>query len=361
MPYIIEPGQDSGESPSPNTNSDEPIEENHVALAIALYIVVFALLIIALIVSKKIVKIVRHTEVMIIERFGKYHTTLNPGLHFLVPFIDSPRQIHWRHVDVPVGSQKAQVVLLDTDRIDMREHVITFGRQHVITKDTVQINIDALMYIAIADPKAAVYRVQNLPDSVELLAQTTLRNIIATLTLDDTFSSREFINSQLKEKTIKDAERWGVIITRVEVMSIRPPNDIKQAMEMQIQKDREKRSAILNAEGEKEGLIIKSKGMAAKLVLVSEAEKTVAIQNAKGIAESKRLAAGADVEVLRLIRNAINDPEVSTTGYLVTSNYLDKLSTIPSKDITNLILVPESSLNFASNISNSIGSDKKNN
>ncbi|KAF2070543.1 hypothetical protein CYY_008133 [Polysphondylium violaceum] len=360
MPYVIDGSSSNEDSGSPNNSSNEPLEENHVALAIALYIIVFTFLILALIINKKVVKIVSRTQVMIIERFGKYHTTLNPGLHFLLPFIDSPKMIHWRHLDVPTGSQKPQVVLIDTDRIDMREHVITFGRQHVITKDTVQINIDALMYIQIADPKAAVYRVQNLPDSVELLAQTTLRNIIATLTLDDTFSSREFINAQLKEKTIKDAERWGVIITRVEVMSIRPPNDIKEAMEMQLTKEREKRSHILNAEGEKEGLIIKSKGMAAKIVLTSEAEKTVATQNAKGIAESKRLSAGADVEVIRLIRKAINNPDVSTTGYLVTSQYLDRLSSLPSKD-TNLILVPESSLNFASNISTSIGSDKKNN
>ncbi|EGC40397.1 hypothetical protein DICPUDRAFT_146768 [Dictyostelium purpureum] len=350
----------SSSSSDSNNNNDNSLNSSsyhdddknrNVGLAIALYIFVFVFIVVALIVSKKLVKIVRHTEVMIIERFGKYHRTLNPGLHFLVPFIDSPRLIHWRYLDLAVGAKKVQVMIQDTDRIDMREHVITFGRQHVITKDTVQINIDALMYIQIADAKAAVYSVQNLPDSIELLAQTTLRNIIATLSLDDTFSSREHINSQLKEQTIKEAERWGVTITRVEVMSIRPPKDIKQAMEMQIQKDREKRSAILHAEGEKESLIVKSKGLAAKVVLSSESDKTVSIQNAKGFAESKRLKSQADAEVIKLVRNGINNKDVSATGYLISSKYLDQLSTIPT-DETTLYLLPETSFNFANNLVN---------
>ncbi|KYR02251.1 Stomatin protein 2 [Tieghemostelium lacteum] len=319
-------------------------------LVIALYLIVFGLLFILWIVSRKIVKVVRHTEVMIIERFGKFHATLNPGIHFIMPFVDSPRLIHWRYIDIPVGASKPNVVIANTDRIDMREHVLSFGRQNVITKDTVQITIDALMYIRITDPKAAIYRVQNLPDSVELLAQTTLRNIIATLTLDDTFSSREHINHQLKERTVRDAERWGVTITRVEVMSIHPPADIKTAMELQIQKDREKRSAILNAEGEKESLIVKSKGTAAKMVLLSEADKTVSIQNAKAIAESKRLAATSEAEVIRIIRNAINNKNVSSTGFLVSSQYLESLQNIVSQN-TNLYMVPESSVDFASNIS----------
>ncbi|KAM9983686.1 hypothetical protein ACTFIY_000425 [Dictyostelium cf. discoideum] len=343
-----------------NNNSGDGEEEEdsnaRVGLAIALYIIVFSIIFLTLIISKKIIKIVRHTEVMIIERFGRYHRILNPGIHILAPFIDSPRVIHWRYVDLPVGAKKTQVMIQNTDRIDMREHVITFGRQHVITKDTVQINIDALMYIQVTDPMAAVYSVQNLPDSVELLAQTTLRNIIATLTLDDTFSSREFINSQLKERTMKDAERWGVTIKRVEVAGIRPPKDIKHAMEMQIQRDREKRSVILHAEGEKESMIVKSKGLAAKVVLSSESDKTVSIQNAKGFAESKRLKSQADAEVIRLIRKGIDNSNVSTTGYLVSSNYLDKLSQIPTSE-TQLYLLPETSFNFATSISKSIKND----
>eukprot|EP01133_Synstelium_polycarpum_P015760 gene15760-18730_t len=210
------------------------------------------------------------------------------------------------------------------------------------------------MYFQITDAKAAVYRVQNLPDSVELLAQTTLRNIIATLTLDDTFSSRDIINSQLREKTTKDAERWGVTITRVEVMSIKPPKDIKMAMEMQIQRDREKRSAILNADGERESQIVMSKGSAAKLVLLAEAQKTVSIQAAKGEAEAKRLNAYSEAELIKLIRAAINNPEVNATDYLISSQYLDRITAIPTRENTNIYMVPESSLNAVANFSTNL-------
>lgn len=152
-----------------------------------------------------------------------------------------------------------------TDRIDTREHVLDFGRQHVITKDTVQLDIDALVYFRITDPRVAVFKIQNVPDAIELLTQATLRNVIAQMTLDDTFSSREQINAELLSKVQRDAERWGVTITRVEIFNILPPHDIRSAMENQIKSERERRSTVLQADGERESAVIRSRGDAARV------------------------------------------------------------------------------------------------
>lgn len=215
---------------------------------------------------KATVKIVHHAEVMVVERFGKYKTTLKPGLHFLIPYVDVPRVIDWRYVQVPPNGTQPQVVRKVTDRIDMREHILDFGKQNVITKDTVPMEIDALVYYRITDAELAVFKIQNLPDAIELLTQSTLRNIIADMNLDDTFSSREEISAILREKTAGDAERWGVTIIRVEIMNIDPPGDIKQAMEKQIQEERERRSTVLQADGQRESSIVRSRGDAAKII-----------------------------------------------------------------------------------------------
>lgn len=182
---------------------------------------------------------------MIVERFGAYKETLMPGLHFVIPIIEQVRKIDWRSV-VQKGSGGQLVVQNKvTERIDLREHVIDFGRQHVITKDTVQVDIDALVYFRITDPRLAIFQVQNLPDSIEFLTQATLRNIIANMTLDDTFSSREEINAALLSRVQPDCERWGVSIIRVEIFNILPPDDIKRAMEQQIKAERDRRSEVL--------------------------------------------------------------------------------------------------------------------
>jgi regulator of protease activity HflC (stomatin/prohibitin superfamily) len=194
-----------------------------VAGLIAFAIVYVFVIVTSAVVISSMVKVVHHAEVMVIERFGRYYTTLSPGLNFIIPFVDVPRKINWRWEEVTADGRNLGVRSLVTDRIDLREHVIDFGKQNVITKDTVQIQIDALVYFQIQDPRLAVLNIQNLPDAIELLTQSTLRNIIAGLTLDDTFSSRERINDELIQAIVRDVERWGVTITRVEVQNIIPP------------------------------------------------------------------------------------------------------------------------------------------
>eukprot|EP01156_Anaeramoeba_ignava_P018827 Anaeramoba_ignava/a93168_63.p1 GENE.a93168_63~~a93168_63.p1 ORF type:complete len:329 (+),score=113.60 a93168_63:578-1564(+) len=304
------------------------------------YVALFIVLLVIWIMVAKCCRVVRHSEVMILERWGKYKKTLLPGAHLLVPFIDSPRKVHWRY---PQTSNNFSVIIREeTERVDMREHVIVFGSQPVISRDTVAIKIDALVYYQIIDPKLAVYSIQNLPDAIELLTQTSLRNIMANLTLDDSFSSRELINSELKQQIERDANRWGVIIHRCEVFNISPPDDILGAMEYQIREERERRATILLADGERESEIIRSRGTAAQIVLLAEGARTSKIQQAKGLAEAKILISKAEARSVTAIREAIQGSNIKATDYLMTVQYLRALTNaLKSSSSSSLVLVPQ--------------------
>lgn len=195
-----------------------------------------------------------------------------------------------------------QVAITTRDRVDLREHVIDLGKQPVITKDTVQIVIDALVYFRIVDPRNAVYRVQNLPDAIEFLTQSTLRNIMAHTTLDETFSSRETINQELLATVQRDSERWGVEITRVEIFNILPPNDIKDAMERQIKSERLRRSTVLVADGTRESSIIKSRGDAARILNDANGRRAAEIAAARGKAEAAKILGEALAQELQIIQ-----------------------------------------------------------
>lgn len=239
------------------------------------------------------------------------------------------------------NSSKAKVVSTVTDRIDMREHVIDFGKQNVITKDTVQIKIDALLYFRISDPRLAVFKINNLPDAIELLTQSTLRNIIAYMTLDDTFSSREKINAELLSKIQLDTERWGVTITRIEIFNISPPNDITQSMQLQIKAERDRRSAVLQADGDRLAAIIQSHGRAAKLILEAEGDRTSAVKKAHGNATSKMLLAEAQAECLSDISDVVSKFGARAVDYLTAIQYLNALrTTTTSSKKSNVVLFP---------------------
>lgn len=289
----------------------------------------------------KSMMIVQHSEVVIKEKCGKYTATLKPGFHWLWPFCEHPRSVNWRYLDAKNNSSQAQVRSIVTDHIDTREHVIDFGRQTVITKDTVQIVIDALVYFRVSDPRLGVFNIQNLPDSVELLTQATLRNIVAKMTLDETFSSRDKINSDLLLSIRPDAERWGVTVTRVEIFNIDPPRDIRNAMEQQIRSERERRSVVLVADGNRLKVIIESEGRAAKMVLISEGERTADILMAKGKAKAKMMMADAQAAALASLRSALQQAKDDTRAvdFLNAIQYLNSLQTIPSPS-TTIVMVP---------------------
>ncbi|MBR6076844.1 MAG: paraslipin, partial [Paludibacteraceae bacterium] len=208
--------------------------------------VLVVLLLLALLIIKKTLVIIPQSETRIIERLGKYHATLSPGINFIIPFIDQPKSM--------IAMHRGRYVA--TTDIDLREQVYDFDKQNVITKDNVQTQINALLYFQIVDPFKAVYEINNLPNAIEKLTQTTLRNIIGELELDQTLTSRDTINTKLRAVLDDATNKWGIKVNRVELQDITPPESVLQAMEKQMQAERNKRATILTSEGEKQAVIL---------------------------------------------------------------------------------------------------------
>ena len=252
-------------------------------------------LFVLILISKGLV-IVKQAQVMIIERLGKYNRTLKSGLHIIWPIVDKPRTINWRYTKTDFRGNKYVAVKTES-RIDMRETVYDFPKQNVITSDNVSIEIDALLYFQITDPVKAIYEINNLPNAIEKLTQTTLRNVIGELELDKTLTSRDTINSKLRDILDEATDKWGVKVNRVELQDINPPQEIKIAMEKQMRAERDRRAKILEAEGEKRSKI-----------LVAEGEKEAKIARAEGEAKSKLLVAEAEAKAIKKLQNQCNKP-----------------------------------------------------
>jgi regulator of protease activity HflC (stomatin/prohibitin superfamily) len=226
-------------------------------------IVLIAILVILLATLAKSVTTIRQAEKGIVERFGRYKETLDPGLRFLVPFVDSLRA-----------------------RIDMRETVLDIEPQAVITKDNVGITVDAVVYYYVTDAKAVRYEVANFHVAMSKLAQTNLRNLVGDMSLDETLGSRERINSSLRTTLDEATDKWGVKVTRVEVKEILPPNDITEAMSKQMKAEREKRATILDAEAYRQKKILEAEGDKQNAILVAEGDRQSAILRAEGEAKA---------------------------------------------------------------------------
>ena len=209
----------------------------------ALNIVLIVLVAFVVIYILKGIKIVSQSESMIVERLGKYNRTLNAGINVILPIIERAKNTYSRRQD---GRPNI------TDHIDMREQVYDFDKQSVITKDNVMTEINALLYFQIVDPMKAVYEIQNLPLAIEKLTQTTLRNVVGEMELDETLTSRDTINSKLRNVLDDATNKWGVKVNRVELQDITPPESIRRTMELQMQAERNRRAEILKAEGEKQ-------------------------------------------------------------------------------------------------------------
>lgn len=266
----------------------------------------------AIVVISKGFRIVQQSECIVIERLGSYSRTLTSGFSIIVPFIDQPRVSFWVY----------NSVILPTATLDLRETILDVPEQAVITKDNVSIHIDAIMYIQITDPIKATYEIANLPASVAQLAQTSLRNVIGEMDLDETLASRDIINSKLKAILDDATDKWGVKVNRVELKNITPPRDIQLAMEKQMQAERERRAKVLEAEGDKQARIARSEGMKQEQINLADGDRESAIRRAAGEADALKQVAEAKREAVNAVRSAVGDP-VLTTQYLVASNYLE--------------------------------------
>ena len=193
------------------------------------------------------VKVVPQSETRVIERLGRFHSVLPPGLNIIWPFIDKPKTIYTRRVETGLGGRTI-VRMTATSSIDLREQVYDFPSQQVITKDNVTTEINALLYFQVVDPKKSVYEIDNLPNAIEKLTQTSLRNVIGELELDETLTSRDTINSRLQAILDEATNKWGVKVNRVELQDITPPGSVREAMEKQMQAERNRREENLKAE-----------------------------------------------------------------------------------------------------------------
>ena len=291
------------------------------------------------------IKIVSQSETMIVERLGKYNRTLNAGINVILPIVEQAKETIVRRQN---GS------MARSSRIDMREQVYDFDKQSVITKDNVMIEINALLYFQIVDPMKAVYEIQNLPVAIEKLTQTTLRNVVGEMELDETLTSRDTINSKLRNVLDDATNKWGVKVNRVELQDITPPESIRRTMELQMQAERNRRAEILKAEGEKQSQILNSEGEKQAEINAAEAEKQANILKAEGEARAKVLQAEAEAAAIRNIAEAVADRGADPVNYLLAVKYIETLKEVASGQENKTVYLPYE----ATNVLGSLGGIK---
>lgn len=231
----------------------------------------------------------------------------------------------------------------------MREAVYDFPRQNVITKDNVSISINALLYFQIVDPKSAVYEIQNLPDAIEKLTQTNLRNLVGQLDLDESLVSRDKINHELRAILDDATNKWGVKVNRVELQDIIPPTDIQSAMEKQMKAERDRRAAILEAEGLKKSAVLKAEGEKEAAINRAEGEKKANILRAEGVAQARILEADGEKEAIQRIINALAD-KGQPDKYLIAMKYLETMQAITSGQDNKVVYMPYEATGILSSV-----------
>jgi regulator of protease activity HflC (stomatin/prohibitin superfamily) len=267
-------------------------------------VVVLIVAVIVLLVLARTVRIIPQARARVVERLGRYHRTLNPGLTLIVPFIDRLGRL-----------------------IDLREQVVSFPPQPVITEDNLVVNIDSVIYFQVTDAKSASYEIQNYIQAIEQLTVTTLRNVIGGMALEKTLTSRDEINSQLRGVLDEATGKWGIRVNRVELKAIDPPASIKDTMEKQMRADREKRAAILEAEGQKQAAI-----------LTAEGEKQAAVLRAQGQREATILEAEGQAKAIDTVFRAIH--EGNPDPQLLAYQYVQALPLIAQGESNKVWIIP---------------------
>ncbi len=283
------------------------------------------------------VYIVKQSEALVIERLGRFHRLLGPGLHVVMPFMDSPHVSVWTYVQV-VEKNRCYRFAKQITRIEMRESVYDFPKQNVITKDNVNIEINAILYYQITDVKAAVYEVANLPEAIEKLTQTTLRNVIGSLDLDETLVSRDQINTKLRLILDDATDKWGVKINRVELQEVNPPHDIQQAMEQQMRAERGRRAMILEAEGKKGAAILEAEGEREAQILRARGQADSQVLEAEGQAQARMKVSEAEAQAIAVIQRVI--PNGDPLPYMIAREYIKVLPEMTKDKNGKMIVVP---------------------
>ena len=301
--------------------------------------VLIVIVVCILLFAKMALVIIPQSETRIIERLGRYHATLKPGVNIIIPFVDRAKDI--------VAMVRGRYVY--TNNIDLREQVYDFPKQNVITKDNVQTEINALLYFQIVDPFKAVYEINNLPNAIEKLTQTTLRNIIGELELDETLTSRDTINTKLRVVLDDATNKWGIKVNRVELQDITPPESVLTAMEKQMQAERNKRATILTSEGKKASDILQSDGEKMATIHRAEAEKQQAILKAEGEAQARIRKAEAEAIAIQKITEAVGK-STNPANYLLAQKYIMMLQQVAEGDKTKTVYLPYEATNLMGSI-----------
>ena len=278
---------------------------------IALFVALVLILVVLLVLIANL-KIVSQAQVYVIERLGSYLTTWDTGLHFLIPFIDRVAK-----------------------RVSLKENVVDFPPQPVITKDNVTMQIDTIVFYLVSDPKMFTYGIDRPISAIENLTATTLRNIIGDLDLDATLTSRDVINSRITSILDEATDPWGIKVNRVELKNIIPPREIQDAMEKQMKAERERRESILQAEGQKQSQILVAEGEKQSLILRADAAKQAAIMKAEGEAEAILKVQQATAEALKLLN------EASPTDQVLKIKALEAFQAAANGQATKLIIPSE--------------------
>ena len=277
-----------------------------------LFLIIIAIILIVFVAMS--VKIVRQSEVYIIERLGKFHKIADAGLTIIIPFVDHVRSI-----------------------VSLKQQTLDVAPQEVITKDNVTITINTVVFYRIMDPAKAVYEIQSLKKGIEYLSVTSIRDLVGKMDLDSTFSSRDTINDKLRSMLDEATNIWGCSIDRVEVQDITPPPDIRDAMEKQMNAERNKRAAILQAEGERQAAVLKAQGEKEAAILQADADRESKIRRAIGEAEAIRKVAEAKADEVKLVYGAMMKANPNET--LVQLKSLEALKDVANGE-ANKVFIP---------------------
>ena len=287
------------------------------------FIVPIILIVLIILILAANIRVVQQSKAYVIERLGAFHSVWGVGIHFKIPFIERVAKA-----------------------VSLKEQVVDFAPQPVITKDNVTMQIDTVIYFQITDPKLYTYGVEHPMSAIENLTATTLRNIIGDLELDQTLTSRDHINTKMRSLLDEATDPWGIKVNRVELKNIMPPRDIQESMEKQMKAERERRESILQAEGQKQSQILVAEGEKQSLILRAEAAKQAAIRKAEGEKEARIMAADAEAQAIMKVQQATADAikllnEANPNGQVVKLKALEAMEKVADGKATKIIIPSE--------------------
>lgn len=291
---------------------------------VVLGVIAFAVFVLVL----KSFRVVGQASVMIVERLGRFHKLASSGLNLILPFLDRARPVQWSGVRPSLTT------------IDLREQLLDFPPQPVITRDNVTVGVDSVLYYQITDPIKAVYEVADLTGSIMQLTITAMRSIIGDLDLDHTFTSRDVINQKLRVVLDEATDRWGVKVTRVEIRNIHPPEDVRVTMEKQMTAERNRRALILQADGEKQAAIARAEGEKQAAIARAAGEKEAAVLRAEGEAQARLRTAEAEAQAIKQIADSITAGQGNPAQYLLVQRYIESLTRMAAANNSKVIFMP---------------------